>query len=177
MASLQSHMCRMIARYWSRHFDRALARSLAERRGMTLGWPGAPRKATLQAVTADGVACEWVIQPWLPPDRVLLYLHGGGWIMGWGNTHRRLLARLAPACGARGLAVDYRLAPEHPFPAALDDCVAAYRWLLRCGVPPRNIVLAGDSAGGQLTLTTLLALRDAGDPLPVAAVAISQQLI
>ncbi len=157
----------------SRRTDRLLSRSVAEMRRAAQRGPGLPPNVSLLPVSAAGVPCEWVLPPGLPPARVLLYLHGGGWITGWGNTHRRLLARRAAASAARGLAIDYRLAPEHPFPAALDDCVAAYRWLLRSKVLPHDIVIAGDSAGGQLTITTLLARRAAGDPLPAAAVAIS----
>jgi acetyl esterase/lipase len=104
---------------------------------------------------------------------VLLYLHGGGYVFGSLETHADLVVRLAVASGARTLACEYRLAPEHPFPAALDDCVAAYHWLLRRGVDPRRIVVAGESAGGGLTLTSLCRVRDEGDPLPAAAVAIS----
>jgi epsilon-lactone hydrolase len=83
------------------------------------------------------------------------------------------VAHIARAAQSRAMAVDYRLAPEHPFPAALQDCLTAYRWLLKNGTTPQQVVIAGDSAGGNLTLSTLLALRDAGEPLPAAAVCIS----
>ncbi len=104
---------------------------------------------------------------------VLLYLHGGGYVFGSLKTHADFIVRLAVASGVRTLAFEYRLAPEHPYPAALDDCVAAYQWLLRRGVDPQRIVVAGESAGGGLALTSLCQLRDEGDPLPAAAVAIS----
>jgi acetyl esterase/lipase len=104
---------------------------------------------------------------------VILYLHGGGYMLGSIHTHRELVSRLSRAAGARGLLIDYRLAPEHPFPAAVDDALAAYRFLLSGGIEPRRIAIAGDSAGGGLTLATLLALRDAGDPLPAAGVGLS----
>jgi len=104
---------------------------------------------------------------------VLLYLHGGGYVFGSLKTHADLIVRLAVASGVPTLAVEYRLAPEHPYPAALDDCVAAYHWLLRRGVDPKRLVVAGESAGGGLTLTSLCKVRDEGDPLPAAAVGIS----
>ena len=132
-----------------------------------------PRDVDVKPVMADEVSCEWIIPQSASSQGVLLYLHGGGWTLGWTDMHRRLVAHICQSAGIRALAVDYRLAPEHPFPAALEDCVAAYRWLLRSGTAPGNIVIAGDSAGGNLTLTTLLSLRDAGDPLPAAAVCIS----
>ena len=122
---------------------------------------------------AETVPVEWIIPPGAASDPVILYLHGGGWTLGWYNSHRWLVAQICKAAHSRALAVDYRLAPEHPFPAALEDCQTAYRWLLKHGTSPQNIVIAGDSAGGNLTLTTLMALRDAGDPLPAAAVCIS----
>ncbi len=102
-----------------------------------------------------------------------MYLHGGAYQLGSPATLRHLVAMLAAAAQAQALSVDYRLAPEHPFPAAVDDAVAAYRWLLAAGRDPASVAIAGDSAGGGLTLATLVALRDAGDPLPAAAVAIS----
>jgi acetyl esterase/lipase len=132
-----------------------------------------PRDVVITPVTAGEVPGEWVEPPGASARSVILYLHGGGWTLGWTSVHRRLVALLCRAAGMRALAVDYRLAPEHPFPAALDDCVAAYRWLLENGAAPRDVAVAGDSAGGNLTLTTLLSLRDAGDPLPAAAVCLS----
>ena len=132
-----------------------------------------PRDVAIRPVMAGEVSGEWVVPPGASSRSVILYLHGGGWTLGWTNVHRRLVAHLCRAAGCRALAVDYRLAPEHPFPAALDDCVVAYRWLLRGGTAPRDVAIAGDSAGGNLTLTTLMSLRDAGEPLPAAAVCIS----
>jgi acetyl esterase/lipase len=124
-------------------------------------------------VSAGGVPAEWIAGPGAADDRVILYLHGGGYVMGSIATHREMVARLSKASGARALALDYRLAPEHPFPAAVDDAVAAYRWLLSQNIKPSRIVVAGDSAGGGLTLATLVALRDAKVPLPAAGVCIS----
>ncbi|MFV8749507.1 alpha/beta hydrolase [Nannocystaceae bacterium ST9] len=114
---------------------------------------------------------------WLIPARddgsVILYFHGGGYIFGSLRTHGRMIGALAQAARARIFALDYRLAPEHPAPAPIHDACAAYRHLLASGIPADRIVLAGDSAGGNLVLAALLALRDAGDPPPAAGVAIS----
>ncbi|MGE0684667.1 MAG: alpha/beta hydrolase [Candidatus Binatia bacterium] len=124
-------------------------------------------------VNAGGVPAEWIAASGAADERVILYLHGGGYVMGSIATHREMVARLSKASGARALAIDYRLAPEHPFPAAVDDAVVAYRWLLSQGIQHSHIVVAGDSAGGGLTLATLVALRDANVPLPAAGVCIS----
>ena len=105
--------------------------------------------------------------------RCILYLHGGAYIAMSPRTHRSLTSRLATWSDSRLFALDYRLAPEHPFPAALDDAVAAYHALIAAGTPPSRIVVAGDSAGGGLALALLVALRDAADPLPAAAVLFS----
>jgi acetyl esterase/lipase len=126
-----------------------------------------------ETVMAEGVPCAWLIPPGEPVNQVVLYLHGGGFVLGQTPLHIALGAYLAKKTGARVLMVDYRLAPEHPFPAALDDCVAAYRWLLKQGLDGQHLAIAGDSAGGNLTLTTLMMLRDAGDPMPAAAACLS----
>ncbi|MEO8606541.1 MAG: alpha/beta hydrolase [Chloroflexota bacterium] len=132
-----------------------------------------PADIAHEVVSADGVRCEWIIPQNNSKDRVLLYLHGGGFVFGLSALHRQMVAYLARKMGVRAMMVDYRLAPEHPFPAALDDCVAAYRWLLKQGFAAQHIVIAGDSAGGNLTITTLMKLRDSGDPLPTAAACLS----
>jgi acetyl esterase/lipase len=132
-----------------------------------------PEGTTIEVVDAGGVPAEWVSVAGAPGDAVLLYLHGGGYCIGSINTHRGMAARLAQACRARALNLDYRLAPEHPHPAAVDDAVAAYRWLLDRGMAPAQIVVGGDSAGGGLVMATLLALRDGGHPLPVAGFCLS----
>lgn len=120
-------------------------------------------------VDADGVPAEWVGEGSGP---VVIYLHGGGYCIGSLDTHRAMLTHLAEEIEGRVLAVDYRLAPEHPYPAALDDAVTAYRFARRT-VAAEDIVIAGDSAGGGLTVATLVALRDAGDVLPAAGVCLS----
>ena len=124
----------------------------------------------VEAVDAGGVPAEWVGAGAGP---VVVYLHGGGYCIGSLDSHRSMLTHLAAAIDGRILAVDYRLAPEHPFPAALDDACTAYRWVLSCGVDARRVVVAGDSAGGGLTLASLVALRDVGDLLPAAGVCLS----
>ncbi len=128
---------------------------------------------TLQVLDTGPVRGEWLL-PTGASDAILLYLHGGGYVIGSPRSHRHLAADIALAAGTRAFTLDYRLAPEHPFPAALDDAVAAYRWLIESQqAKPGSIVLAGDSAGGGLVLTTLVALRDAGLPLPAAGVCLS----
>lgn len=134
---------------------------------------GAEPGTALEPADAGGVPAEWSVAPGASRTRAILYLHGGGYVIGSIATHRGLVSRLSAASGAAGFAIDYRLAPEHPFPAAVDDAVAAYRWLLGQGTEPGRIAIAGDSAGGGLTIATLLALRDAGAPLPACAVTFS----
>jgi monoterpene epsilon-lactone hydrolase len=124
-------------------------------------------------VEAGGVPSEWVEASGAPSRGTILYLHGGGYTIGSVRTHRAHAGRLALATGARALVVDYRLGPEQPFPAAVDDAIAAYRWLVRGGTAPQRIIVAGDSAGGGLTVALLVALRDAGDPLPGGGICIS----
>jgi len=132
-----------------------------------------PDDVAFEPVDAGGVPGEWVTAPGARTDAAMLYLHGGGYAIGSIATHRRLAAAISRAAGIRLLLVDYRLAPEHPHPAAVDDAVAAYRWLLGEGLDRADLAIAGDSAGGGLTVATLLALRDRGEPLPACAVPIS----
>lgn len=126
-----------------------------------------------EPVSADGVACEWIIPQNGQPDQVLLYLHGGGFVFGLTPLHLQMGAYLAQKMDTRILMVDYRLAPDYPFPAALDDCVTAYFWLLKEGILAQNIVVAGDSAGANLSLTMLMKLRDSGNLLPAAVACLS----
>ena len=131
------------------------------------------RDVTCEGFRIGDIAAEWIVPPEAASDRVILYLHGGGYVMGSIATHRATVARIARAAKARALAIEYRLAPEHQFPAAVEDSVAAYKWLLAQGYKPGKIVIAGDSAGGGLTLATLLSIRDAKLPMAAAGVAIS----
>ena len=125
-----------------------------------------PPDVSITPVEAGGVPAEWTITPSADPDRVLIFLHGGGYMAGSLDSHRHVVAEVGREAKVRTLALDYRLAPEHPFPAALDDAVAGYRFVLEQGIAPSRIVLAGESAGGGLALATLLRLREAGETLP-----------
>jgi acetyl esterase/lipase len=150
--------------------------TLAEQRaGMSafLGANPLPADVETSKVSANGVPAEWFSIPSSDPARVVLYLHGGGYVIGSNDSHREFTARVARACSGRVLSLDYRLAPEHPFPAAVDDAVAGYRYLLGSGVKPASIVIAGDSAGGGLTVATFVALKQAGEPMPAAGVCLS----
>lgn len=128
---------------------------------------------TREPVTCNGVNAEWVSVPESRPNRVLLYLHGGSFAFRFPNAYASFAARLCRRFEARALIPDYRLAPEHPFPAAPDDCHAAYRWLLASGQAPRDIVSIGDSAGGNLALVTMQRALRLGEPLPACAVLLS----
>jgi len=127
----------------------------------------------VEAVTVAGRAAEWITAPGSQTGRAILYLHGGGYVMGSLTTHRSLVGEISRAAQAAALLVDYRLAPEAPFPAAVEDGVAFYRWLLDQGFTPKNLAIAGDSAGGGLAVATLISARDQGLPMPKAAVPIS----
>jgi len=126
-----------------------------------------------EPIQIESIPAEWVSTPEATEDRVVYYLHGGGYVMGSINTHRELASRIARAAEARVLLIDYRLSPENPFPAAVEDATIGYRWLLDNGVNPARIVVAGDSAGGGLTVATLISLKDQGLPAPAAAVCLS----
>jgi hypothetical protein len=153
-------------------FGRPVAETRAYFDAMLAGMPVA-EDLTFTDGTLAGLPALHTASPGAAEDAVLLYLHGGAYISGNPQGYRALAAELARAAGARGIALDYRLAPEHPFPAAVDDAVAGYEALLERGFAPGRIVIAGDSAGGGLTAATLIALRDKGVPLPAAALLIS----
>jgi acetyl esterase/lipase len=132
-----------------------------------------PRGVTVEPACIAGLPAEWLCPAGSAPAGVMLYLHGGGYVLGSCRSHRALVARLARAGRVRILSLEYRLAPEHPFPAAVEDAAAAYRWLLQKGGSPQQLLIAGDSAGGGLALATLVSMRDQGEPLPAAAVYLS----
>jgi len=130
-------------------------------------------RVDMQRVDANGVPAAWFTPPEDVTGRVILYAHGGSYNAGSVTSHIPLTGNIALLTRSRLLSLDYRLAPEHPYPAAIDDALAAYRWLLSQGINPQRIALAGDSAGGGLMLALLLVLRDQGVPLPAAAVGLS----
>jgi monoterpene epsilon-lactone hydrolase len=126
-----------------------------------------------EPVSANGVPAEWIHSPDRESSQAVLYLHGGSFVSGSITSHRTLAGNVALASDARVLLIDYRLAPEHPFPAAVEDAVTAYTWLLAQGFSPGQLAVAGDSAGGNLALALLIHLRDHHQPAPVAAVCFS----
>jgi acetyl esterase/lipase len=135
--------------------------------------PNPPTGTQTTRMRAGGVTADLITRPASRPDRNILHLHGGAFVIGSPTTYRHVTWRLASATRARVLSVDYRLAPEHPFPAALEDAVAAYRSLIANGADPRQTAVIGDSAGGGLALAMLQKLRDDGMLLPAAAVVLS----
>jgi epsilon-lactone hydrolase len=148
--------------------------TLVEQRALMDRTASAPADGTqISPVDANGVRAEWVVAPGVRSSAVLLNLHGGAYSLGSLASNRRISALLSAATDRRVLSIEYRLAPEHRFPAALDDTLAAYHWLLAQNVAALDIAIAGNSAGGGLALATLVALRDQGSPLPCAAVALS----
>ncbi len=134
---------------------------------------GPPKEARFEPVDAGGVPAAWVSTPEAKQDQAILYLHGGGYYAGSLTTHQALAANISLEADARVLLVDYRLAPEHPFPAAVEDATQAYRWLLRRGLPPERMAVAGDSAGGGLAVAAMLEWKASGEPLPAAGVCLS----
>ena len=128
---------------------------------------------TCRQVDANRVPAEWIAIPKTSKEKVILYLHGGSYNCGSIKSHRSLAANIANSSKTSALIIDYRLAPENPFPAAVEDTITAYRWLLESQFSPKQIIVAGDSSGGGLALALLISLRDANEPLPVAAVCLS----
>ena len=130
-------------------------------------------EVTVEPVTANGVRAEWTSTPQDDRDAALLYVHGGGYVIGSLDSHRHVVSEAGRAARAWALALDYRLAPEHPFPAAVEDAVAGYRYLLSRGARPGRIAIAGDSAGGGLVVAAMLAIREAGLAQPACGWCIS----
>src|SRR5260370_5943480 len=132
-----------------------------------------PPDIVYEPIVIEGLPAAWVTQSPVSTEQVILYLHGGAFVLGSLAAYRQTLVTYARATRTRLLVIEYRLAPEHPFPAAVDDARTAYHWLLAQGIRPEQIVVMGDSAGGGLALALLLALRDEQTPLPAAAVCLS----
>ncbi len=176
MTSIRGALFREFLRYRTKRLYRGQVRPVQEVRARLDRWGTRlplPKGTRVDRVQMEQVPAEWIRPPVVEGPGVLLYLHGGGYSAGSANSHRGLVAQIAAASGIRALLPEYRLAPEHPFPAALEDALAVYRYLLAKGVPPHGIVLAGDSAGGGLAVAVSVALRDRGVPLPAGAVLIS----
>jgi acetyl esterase/lipase len=133
----------------------------------------APAGAIVEKLTVAGCPAEWVSAPGANPNRQVLYLHGGGYVIGSCHSHRNLAYNISKAVDGRCLVLDYRMGPEHPFPAAVDDAVAAWAWMIEQGGNPARMAIMGDSAGGGLTIATQVALRDKGMALPACSVPIS----
>jgi len=159
---------RAVYRSWSRDTTVTQMRS-----DWDVAFGGCTAPVTYEGVSAGGVDSEWISPANAPDDKAILYFHGGGFRIGSVSSHRDLIAQIALASGCRVLAINYRLAPEHRFPAALDDAIAAYGWMLDRGLKSGNVAFAGDSAGGNLVLAAVLALRERSLPLPVSAVLMS----
>jgi monoterpene epsilon-lactone hydrolase len=159
---------RAVYRGWNRETTVAQMRS-----DWDAAFGGSTAAVMCEPVSAGGVDGEWISPTDAPEDKAILYFHGGGFRIGSVTSHRDLIAQIALASGCRVLAINYRLAPEHRFPAALDDALVAYGWMLGQGLQPGNVALAGDSAGGNLALAAMLALRERRLPLPISAVLMS----
>jgi acetyl esterase/lipase len=170
--AIHARLTRMIA---PRRIDHATP--LAELRkiheGMFAGFGPTPHDVKAEKAQLGQIKGEWIRVSESHPNRLVLYLHGGGFIAGSPESHRSLIANLCKVSGAAALAVDYRLAPEYPFPAGLRDAVDAYRLLIAKGMSPDSIVIAGDGAGGGLAFAAVMAIRNASMPMPAGCLAIS----
>jgi acetyl esterase/lipase len=159
---------RRVYRGWNR--DTTVAQM---RRDWDAAFETCTMSVSCEPVSAGGIDGEWIAPANAVKDKAILYFHGGGFRLGSVSSHRELIARISEASGCRVLAINYRLASEHRFPAALEDATAAYGWMLQQGLKPENIAFAGDSAGGNLVLATMLGLRERGMRLPAAGVLMS----
>lgn len=154
-------------------FDTSVAELRREVEESAARFGKVPAGIEITSVTIEDRPADYIVPVGAPQDRLMLYFHGGGYVMGSVPAHRSIVAKFVKNSSVGALLFGYRLAPEHPHPAALDDAVAAYRFLLDQGLSPEHIVFVGDSAGAGLGLATLLAVRDQGLPLPAGAVALS----
>jgi monoterpene epsilon-lactone hydrolase len=176
MSSLQFKIFTTVARLPRRFAPVGGPYDLAKDRASneaTLGRFKARVPAGRQSVSVAGLKAEWLLPEGVVAGRTLLYLHGAGFVACSINTHRGLATNIAHTAHARALILEYRLAPEHPYPAAGQDCLSAYRWLLDQGVAPGELIVAGDSSGGCLALSLLVCLRDLGLPQPALGICLS----
>jgi len=176
MPTFRARLIRLLAKHtFGRKFRKA-GQSVTEMRKLQqllIRSQRPPWGTQVSPVSITDLRAEWIEGPGVDSDCVILYLHGGGFIMGSPATHRELAARISTTAGARVLSLDYRLAPEHPFPAAMDDAISAYRWLLNEGHPPARLIVGGDSSGAGLAFQALISMKEKGIPLPTAAFFIS----
>lgn len=171
---IRYRIARLFIRRYSRRCDSTKYRGMRKREEAAAAkYIRLPEQCRVTPVSIGGLPAEWLEWEGAGAGRVILYLHGGGYVLCSPRTHRDLVCRIARACGARALSLEYRRGPEHPHPAAVDDAVAAYRWLLKQGTDPKRIAVMGDSAGGGLTLVLLQTLRKRNIPLPACAVCMS----
>ncbi len=176
--SRRARFLRTITSWYMGLMDPATADVVSARKRLDFFASKMPTAAGV-AVRKDSIAglhAEWLIPGGAPDHKLLLYWHGGAYVMGSCDSHRPFVSHIARAAGIRALLPEYRLAPEHPFPAAIEDAVGVYRSLLQQGFEPANIAVAGDSAGGGISVAMLVSLREAGDPLPGALVLLSPLL-
>ena len=176
--SIRGRLATLIVRAVVKHWPADDSAAMVKRARRIFGEPNPSRARQFRGVrieeVSDGVRSEWLLPDQLHfPDSVLFYMHGGGYISCSAKSHRPITATLARFIGCRVFSLDYRLAPEYPFPAAVEDAIAAYQWLLASGIKPDQIAVAGDSAGGGLAMATLVGLRERGIALPVCAACIA----
>jgi len=179
MPSLQSRFYRWIIKYYvAPKFRRAgnSVPSWKELMDTFVKFQRIPEGTVIDPITINGMPAEWVRARDSRQECAVLYLHGGAFVMGSPMTHRELAARFSAETGTGLLVLDYRLAPEHPFPAAIEDAIAAYDWLLGRGYASEQVAIGGDSAGGSLTVQSLLALKGDGKPMPAAGFCMSPPL-
>jgi acetyl esterase/lipase len=172
MPTLRAHLTRFLIKQIAGRKYRKIGTSVADLREMdalVVRTQRPPKGTQVEAISLDGLPAEWITGPGATSDAVILSLHGGAFVTGSPAANRELAARVSVSTGFRVLSPDYRLAPEHPFPAALEDTLQAYRWLLDQGVSHSRLVLGGESSGGGLALQALLSLKEQGLPSPVAS--------
>lgn len=178
MISYRARLVRLVTSAWFRSLnaERANVKTMRTAWHSLAGFLWTASGVDVARTTVAGMTAEWMVPGDAADGKAMLYMHGGAYVFGDCTTHRQLVSYVARACGVRALLFEYRLAPEHRFPAAIEDSLAAYRALLDLGYGPEDIVLAGDSAGGGLVMASLLSLRDAGETLPAGAVVLSPWL-